>query len=206
MATNPFNPLSGSSNPTGGIVTTTPTQGSSALSNSPQFNFAIIVQVPLPILEVDVKALIGALVGPVLSQLKIPQALQYLITHAEALIQTVVDDLDTLIQTIPQATASLIFKVGDVTILNIFLVAQQTPVIVQNPTFQLALPNFAVDLNIPLKFPFPIPPPIVIRIPIPVPQVAFAPIANISGGGFAVGASVEGQPVQSPIVLPNIGP
>jgi len=185
-----------------GFITVTPSQPSAAVSNSPNFNFAVIIQVPLPIIGVDVKSLVADYVLAALSVLKIPEAIQSLLTNGTKIIQNIVDDATKLIQAIPQATFSIVFRVGDVVVLNVLLVAQQTPVQVQTPTYQLALPNFAVEF--PISIPFPIPPPVVIHVPIPVPSVSISTPVIVSGGEVSVESDVVPQPVKSPIVLPNI--
>jgi len=217
---------SGAAGVTGGGLTTSQTTttgpGSNLLGVShAKFNYTVVVQVPIPFiaLNIDLNTL-GAFVLAELSVLGIPQALTWLLSNATALFQTIVEDATDLIKAIPEATVTIQVKVGPTPIINITLIAEDTPVEILPPTFQLGLPNLAVNLNFAPNLFFP---PIILRVPIPVPVIKPVRLLGITGGSANAsasinlaqpgGAAVAAQPasatvapgaIVTPIVMPRI--
>jgi hypothetical protein len=78
--------------------------------------------------------------------------------------------------------------------------AQKVPVVIPVPSFQLALPDFAINPNFSLTIPFPVPPPIYVLVPVPVPIIAFPrSFVNISGGNVSPVLTGSIQPVPDPV-------
>jgi hypothetical protein len=198
---------------TDGIVTAGITAGSvvstsgTASGDHPDFNYTLVIQVPIPFVSINVAALIGALETIVLTKLHTPKATIAFIKKAQALIQNIIADAIRLIRAIPEATVTILVKAGPAVITSIELVAQKVPVTVPIPTFDLGLLNLALDPNITLAIPFPAPPPTIIEVPIPVPILPNTPL--IAGGielpiTAGVAATPQPVPVKSPIKLPAL--
>ena len=169
-----------------------------------KYVYTLVLQVPVPFLTLDIRNLIGNFVLPVLSVLGIPQAMSWLVDHAQDLVNNIMDDVMTLIRAIPEASVLIVIRVGEITVINLQLVAEKVPVTIPVPTFVLNLPNLAVNLN--LAIPFPVPPPIVRYVPIPVPIVPLPKLPVITGGQVSatVGASLKPFPVENPVSMPTI--
>ena len=173
------------------------------------FNYTLVVQIPVPFLNLKLNFnLLADFILPILSTIGVPQAITWLMEHITDIINVIVEDVQWLLLAIPEATVTILVKVGPAVVINIQLMAKRQPVKVSTPTFQLALPNFAIDPNFNLALPFPVPPPVIITVPIPIPVVKInAPIA-ISGGNVNVsaGATVTPQPfpITNPITFPKI--
>lgn len=174
-----------------------------------QYNYTLVVQIPIPWFNLNIGDLVGAFVLPALTALGIPQAITWLSANIVGVIQNVANDAMKLIKAIPEATVTILVKVGPVVVLNIVLVAQKVPVVIPIPTFQLGLPNFVFDAFLNFSLPFPVPPPTYIYVPVPVPVIAFqGSLLTISGGSIFAGvggsAGVAPYSVGNPIYLPQI--
>jgi hypothetical protein len=139
------------------------------------WNYAIIVQVPIPFADllsggIDFN-LLGDFVLPLLTRFVIPSALTKFLAKVNDFIKNVANDYANLVRAIPEASVSILVRVGPVTVVNILLAAEKVPVRVPIPVFTLSLPNFAIDPNFSFQIPFPVLPPVVIRIPVPIPIV-----------------------------------
>jgi len=178
---------------TGAVVTNS---GTNTTDLGTQQNYVITVYVPIPFANLNLNVnLVGAFVLPALSKLGIPKAMLNFGLTIRSLLNRINQDIIDLMKAIPEATVSIIIKVGPAIIANFVFVAEKEPVIVAPPSFQLALPNLAVDTSFAISIPFPSPPPVVIKIPIPVPQVALPLV--LTGGNVSVAASstvVPGPP------------
>ena len=171
----------------GGITTGGPTVVSGTHIES--VNYTLVVRVPVPFFNINVAALAAGFINAELSKLGIPQAINFVIQKAEAIIANVVADVQSLIENVPNVSILIMVRVGDVNIVNIRIFAEKTPVEVPIPTFSLALPNF--DFNFTFVLPFPAPPPVNIAIPVPVPVIHFpAVLLGFSGGNVSVEAAV----------------
>lgn len=152
-----------------------------------QANFTVTVNVPVPFanLKLDLN-LVGAFVLPIMAAVRVPKAMQFLLVKLPGLIQHLIDDATLLIMSLPDATFTIQVKVGPAVITSIQLIAEKVPVVITPPTFQLALPNFAVDLslNIPSLGAT------IIRVPIPVPIYDPVPLLGFSGGQVSAGADI----------------
>jgi hypothetical protein len=188
------------------------TSSATAAPLGAQFNYTVAIQLPVPFLNLNLNLnLLADFVLPVLSVVGIPQAILFLLNNATTLFQNIIDDAQDLIRAIPEATVTILVKLGPAIIFNVQLVAKKIPTVISPPTFQLALPNFAVDTNFGIELPFPAPPPVVIEIPIPYPIVKPVPLLGIGGGQVSASASAAvsvapGSPpsISSPISLPSI--
>lgn len=157
------------------------------------YNYTLVIQIPIPWFSLNLDLnLIGDFVLPALSALGVPQAIQYLSNNIVGITQNIVNAAVKLIKAIPEATVTILVKVGPVVVLNVVLVAQKVPVVVPVPTFQLSLPDFAVDANFNLTIPFPVPPPIYVYIPVPVPVIAW-PTSFVAITGGNVSATAGGS-------------
>jgi len=172
-----------------------------------RYTYTLVVQVPIPFVGFNFD--LRSFILPVLTKLGIPKAVEWFTTHADQLLQNIVDDVAWLVRTIPEASVFILVKVGPAVVLNIQLVAEKVPVEIPLPAFALDLPNLAVDFA--LTIPFPAPPPILVSVPIPVPILPSSLkslVPTVTGGNVTAGAGVGVQPVplpiQSPISLPGI--
>lgn len=196
-----------------GGITSGGLQSTVETSTSPigkAYNYTLVIQIPIPWLSLNLNLnLIGDFVLPALTALGVPQAIQFLSNNIVGLTNNIVNAAVKLIRAIPEASVTLLVKVGPVVVLNIVLVAQKVPVVIPVPSFQLALPDFAIPLNFTFALPFPVPPPVYVVVPVPVPIIAFPrSFVNISGGNVVSNVSASVQPVPTPIAnsvyLPQI--
>ena len=202
---------------------------SSSLSKTGgSYNYALIIQVPVPELKFNLN------ISPswVLAQVglpKLPAALASLLKTAEEDFNKIQAVFIKLITAVPELTVTIIVKVGPIPVLNVQLVAKKVPVVVPLPDFQLDLPSIALAAGIDLSSVLalvPLPPPVTIVVPVPVPVINFpnvtitggkitavGGITTGGGGGAAVsggaalntgGVAVAPPPVSNPIRLPNI--
>ncbi len=174
------------------------------------YNYTLVVQIPIPWLSLNLNLnLIGDFVLPALTALGVPQAIQFLSDNIVTITNNIVNTAVKLIRAIPEASVTILVKVGPVVVLNVVLMAKKVPVVVPVPSFQLALPDFAIAIGFNLAIPFPVPPPIYVFVPIPVPIIAF-PHALLSVSGGNVSATAGGAiqptpvPISNPIYLPQI--
>jgi hypothetical protein len=169
-----------------GVVTVTSESGSANTPVGKAYNYTLVVTVPLPFQNLKINTdLVGSFVLPAFTTLKVPKALLSLLTEAKTIFENVIADAARLIMAIPEATVTILVVVGNVTILNVQLVAQKTPVAITPPEFVLGLPNVAVDLGLAISLPFPVSP-VVVYVPIPVPIVKPVPLITLSGGKVVV--------------------
>ena len=165
-----------------GSVSSTVTQTSTG------FNYALIIQVPVPSLNFKLN------ISPswVLSKInvpKMPAALKSMISEAESDFQKVVDVAVKLIRAVPELTISILVKVGPVTVFNVQLVAKKVPVEIALPNFVLDLPSIAFAAGIDLSSLIPAPDPSIIQVPIPVPSVSGLNV-GVTGGNVSADAAV----------------
>lgn len=171
------------------------------------FNYTLVVQVPVPELSIKLDIL-GDFVLPLVAPAVIPPAVVWLVENAATLFESAVEAATTLIQALPEITITILVKVGLLTVFNVQLVAEKIPVDVPIPSFVLALPNLAVGLNIDLTPLIPVPPPVIIRVPVPVPRIQL-PKVEVTGGNVSTSVSdnpKSAQPAQivSPVRMPVI--
>lgn len=164
---------------------------SSTTSVGKEYNYQVIVQVPVPFINLNIQALLGNFVLAQFTQLSIPKAMLNLLTNARDIFKTVVEDAQKIIRAIPEASVNIVVRVGQMTILNIILVAKKTPVVITPPSFELALPNLAVDGNLNFSIPFPVGDPIRVEVPIPYPVYNDLPLLTVSGGQINVTAGTS---------------
>lgn len=188
----------------------TPTSISSAGTvTDAGYNYTLIVQVPVPVLSLNVN-LLGDFILPILTLTQIPKGVLWLVNNASAIFQNTVDAAVMLIKAIPELTITILVKVGPIVVLNVQLVAKKVPFDIPVPTFDLGLPNFAVGLNIDLSSLIPIPPPIIIQVPIPVPNLVLPDeLLRVTGGRVSAEVNVDASDTQpsaiiNPVKLPVI--
>jgi len=182
----------------------TPTVQESESFENNRYNYNLIVKVPAPIFNINLD-LVGLFILPALTKAKIPKAIAWLTSNATTIFKDLVDTVQLLIKTIPECSVTIVVMVGDVAVVNIRFIAEQVPIVVPLPTFQLDLPNFAVGLN--LKIPVPSLPPIIVRVPIPYPVAAIPEnFVSINGGQVSASGGVDPtpMPIASPVRLPTI--
>lgn len=168
----------------GGVTATNTLQ---TTPSGDQFNYTVVVQIPFPWFNLSLN--LQTLANFVLAQLKplgIPQAMIWLETNGQKLFQNVIDDATALIKAIPGMTVTIQIKLGSAVILNVQLLAVKVPTDIGLPTFQLGLPDFAVNLS----YAPPAIPPIVLQIPIPVPIIHPPKIIAITGGTASASGTV----------------
>lgn len=161
-----------------------------SVNNGNEFNYTLVIQVPVPILNINLNML-GNYVLAALSAIEVPAALQWLVANAETIFVDVVNIAMLLIKAIPEMTVSILVQVGPATVFNLQLVAKTVPYPVPVPTFALALPNVAVAAGVDLTALIPTPKPVVeyVVLPIPVPVLP-GPLLTVTGGNVSVGAGV----------------
>jgi hypothetical protein len=178
---------------------------SQLVRNGTAFNYTLVIQLPVPIININA-AMLAHYLFPSLTVPKIPQAVQDFIASAKVHIQNVLNDANDLVKYVPQLTVSILVKAGPQTVFNVELVAQKVPVNVLPPRFVLALPNIALgpDAAVPA---LPVPAPVIIEVPIPVPNLAL-PSVGIMGGQITAslaGTSVSAAPALNITSLNSTG-
>lgn len=165
-------------------------------------NYTLFVNIPLPFLSLNLDLnLVGSFVLPLLDALMIPAGVQYLMTNAAALVDEINKDVLLLIEAIPEATVTVALTVGGAPVFGARFVAQQTPVVIGVPDFQLGLPNFAVGAGFQIPVPnFGV---VDIAVPIPVPIVRLPRVA-ITGGNVSASANVGATSVAAGTYFPTI--
>jgi len=145
------------------------------------YNYTVVVTITVPFLNLNLNFIL-----PAMSALGVPKAHAWLIANANKVFQHVINDAMKLIKAIPEATVTILVRLGTLTVFNVQLVAQKTPMVVVPPQFLLALPSLAVDLSFNISFPAP--PPVVTYVPIPVPVLVTVPLTTVGGGQVAASA------------------
>jgi len=174
----------------GGSVSATNT-GSEGLAD-----YTVVVQIPIPFANLSLDLdLAGAFVLPIMTAVGVPQAMQFLIGNISNLVQNIINDATLLISAIPDTTFTIQVKLGPVVIYSVQLVAEKVPMVINPPTFQLALPNFGADAGLSVGIPGSAA--TILRVPIPVPVYEPVPLLGISGGRVSVGANAEVVPGQA---------
>ena len=164
--------------------------------NGTNYGYALIVQLPVPVIKIDLKAL-GNFVLPKLTGSKIPQALQWLLANEAAFFAKLQAVAFNLVKVIPNASVIIQVKAGKLTLLNVLLVAQKTPVAVPLPSFIFDVSSLMPSLS-GVSLPFS-PPSIAIAVPVPVPIAIPPSAALVLYGQVIAGVTSSGSVVSSPL-------
>lgn len=154
--------------------------------------YTLVVVVPVPFLNLNLNLdLVGAFVLPAFTALGIPKATASLMSNINNLMENVFADIQDLIRAVPEMVVSVVVKLGSVIVFNFLFVVEKVPTVITPPTFQLALPNLAVDANLSAGITIPAASPIIVRVPIPWPIYNPVPLIGISGGQVSASASTN---------------
>ena len=162
--------------------------------NGTNYGYALIVQLPVPVIKIDLKAL-GNFLLPKLTGSKIPQALHWLLANETAFFAKLQAVAFKLVKVIPNASVIIQVKAGKLTLLNVLLVAQKTPVAVPLPSFIFDVSSLMPSLS-GISLPFS-PPSIAIAVPVPVPIVIPPSAALVLNGQVIAGVTSSGSVVSS---------